>query len=342
MFKKKVVLRADGSSEIGLGHIYRCIALAEMLENTFNCEFLMSARNQCENIIPNKFSKRIIPLGTDISAEAEWIRKNYNTRELVIIIDGYQFDSLYQQQLKAENIKIVYIDDLHAQHMYADVVINHTPGINSTLYSKENYTQLLLGLDYALLRKSFLNQAVSETVKSNSLKSALIALGGGDEHNITLKALNALLEVQSIEEINIVVGAAYKHQTSIEEKIIKSKKKITLFSNLGEENMVHLMQKSDLAVCTCSTTCLELIAINKPVFSGFTADNQKHLYEYLKTHQIFFDLKDLLSATVSEIVAVIQRGISSTEVINEMLAKQKQLIDGKSGDRIANAIKNLA
>jgi spore coat polysaccharide biosynthesis predicted glycosyltransferase SpsG len=38
---RKVILRADGNSEIGLGHVYRSLALAEMLNEDFETVFLI-------------------------------------------------------------------------------------------------------------------------------------------------------------------------------------------------------------------------------------------------------------------------------------------------------------
>ena len=40
MIKPKVYIRADGNSEIGLGHVIRSLALAEMLKDEFCCIFV--------------------------------------------------------------------------------------------------------------------------------------------------------------------------------------------------------------------------------------------------------------------------------------------------------------
>ena len=40
MHKPRVVFKADGNKDIGLGHIYRCIALAQMLKSEFEVAFL--------------------------------------------------------------------------------------------------------------------------------------------------------------------------------------------------------------------------------------------------------------------------------------------------------------
>ena len=38
--KKKILFRADGNSEIGLGHLYRLFSLVEMLKDNFKFIFL--------------------------------------------------------------------------------------------------------------------------------------------------------------------------------------------------------------------------------------------------------------------------------------------------------------
>src|SRR4030095_2375161 len=77
----------------------------------------------------------------------------------IVVLDGYNFKTTYQQQIKSKGCKLVCIDDIHAYHFVADVVINHAPGIDAKQYSCEAYTQLYLGTKYVLLKKIFLDEA---------------------------------------------------------------------------------------------------------------------------------------------------------------------------------------
>ena len=341
MIKKKVVLRADGSLKIGLGHIYRCIAIAEMLQNEFDCEFLLGYQSQFENVIPKQFTVKHIPKAYSLDMEHRWIQSNYDTNSLLIILDGYHFNSAYQKSIKDTNAKLIYIDDLQNEHMYADAVINHSPNININLYKKETYTKIYTGLEYVLLRKHFLEEVAQQKVTKSNISSALITLGGSDEHNITLKILDSLTLIEKIDAINIVIGASYPHKNSLLSEINNSSKHIQLFSNLSELEMIELMKKSDIAFAPCSTTCLELMSLNSIVFAGYSASNQKYLYNYFKSQQLIFDLSDLLKITSKEINDIILQHIDNIAEINKMLTLQKQIIDGKSGERIINIIKEL-
>ena len=39
MLKRKIYFRADGNADIGLGHVIRCLALADILKDEFECVF---------------------------------------------------------------------------------------------------------------------------------------------------------------------------------------------------------------------------------------------------------------------------------------------------------------
>ena len=73
----------------------------------------------------------------------------------IVVLDGYNFDTVYQTEIKSKGCKLVCIDDIHAYHFVADVVINHAPDISREQYSCESYTKLYLGTEYLLLKKLF-------------------------------------------------------------------------------------------------------------------------------------------------------------------------------------------
>ncbi len=341
MNKKKAVLRADGNLKIGLGHIYRCIAIAEMIQLDFDCEFLLGYQSQFENVIPKQFTVKHIPHNYAIDRENQWIQANYDTNSLLIILDGYHFNSAYQKSIKKTNAKLVYIDDLLNEHMCADIVINHSPNVTINLYKKEKYTKIYTGLEYVLLRKRFLEEASEKKEKKNKISSALITLGGSDEYNITLKILISLLNINQINSINIVIGVSYPHTDKLKQEVARSSKNIKVFSNLSELEMIELMRNCDIAFAPSSTTSLELISVNSVIFGGYSAYNQEYLYNYLKAQQLIFDLGDLQKITSNEISDVVIKHINNEQDIAVMIASQRQVIDGKSGERILKIIKEL-
>jgi len=129
-----VVLRADGNAQIGLGHISRCLALAEMLSAEFECIFVTrNIPESIENQI-NKICKGLyeIPVHMNTNTgEVEWIGKHLSEKKDVFILDGYHFDTDYQRAIRAQGCHLICIDDLADKHYVADVVINHSGGWNT-------------------------------------------------------------------------------------------------------------------------------------------------------------------------------------------------------------------
>jgi spore coat polysaccharide biosynthesis predicted glycosyltransferase SpsG len=163
-----------------------------------------------------------------------------------------------------------------------------------------------------------------------------LILGQLEKLNISQEKLS-----QEIQKINIVIGAAYPFKEKLTEKVKTSNKHIQLFSNLSELEMIDLITNCDAAFAPCSTTCMEAFAINKPVFAGFSALNQIDLYNYFKTNGLIFDLKNLQEISVKEIKDLVEEKAKHIPEINKMLNLQRQLIDGRSGERIVALIKKL-
>lgn len=124
-----------------------------------------------------------------------------------VVLDNYFFTTDYQRQIKAKGCRLVCIDDMHDKHYVADLVINHAIGVTDGDYSVEKYTQLCLGLSYALLRPSFMNKYSLRKVKDKY--NLLIAFGGVDDYNLTMRYVEAVCEMSELDVIHVIVGDAY-------------------------------------------------------------------------------------------------------------------------------------
>ena len=92
--KPKLFIRTDGNSQIGLGHLVRCIALAHMLKEAFDITFV------CKEI-PTKIEEDIkqnLWVLSKIETEDDFL--NIINSKDIVVLDGYQFDTSYQKQIK--------------------------------------------------------------------------------------------------------------------------------------------------------------------------------------------------------------------------------------------------
>ena len=218
LLKKKIIFRADGSSSIGLGHVYRLLALAEFLSEEHECIFV--TRNPSDFIVRqfNSLSiKHVILPHYDYpeldlrkpSEEVEFDLGQILNGDEIVVLDGYWFGSRYQQAVKDTGCKLVFIDDLNELDFKADVVISHSPAVSRKDYKLAPYTKLYLGFDYAVLRRPFLSHSVERPASSKE-RTLLLSFGGSDFYNLLEKSLIPICESNFWANINILVGSAYK------------------------------------------------------------------------------------------------------------------------------------
>jgi len=80
MQKTKVIIRVNGGSDIGMGHIYRGIALGEMLKEEFDIIFLLDNNSFIQPIIKAQFKVEKIESHVLTINEPTWIKENFSLR----------------------------------------------------------------------------------------------------------------------------------------------------------------------------------------------------------------------------------------------------------------------
>jgi UDP-2,4-diacetamido-2,4,6-trideoxy-beta-L-altropyranose hydrolase len=201
----QLLIRADASTGIGAGHVMRCLALAQAWQSVGGQVELAAAA------ITPALKARVIAEGIEfvsIKALAGSAADMSETTELarrkqvdLVVIDGYQFDAHYQQGLKSAGRQVLCIDDYgHANYYAVDWVLNqnlYAPKIDYCW--RADYTRLLLGTDYALLRREFWGRQAGQRATAPVAGRVLVTLGGSDPANVTLKVVQALGQVEQVD-----------------------------------------------------------------------------------------------------------------------------------------------
>tara|TARA_R110002049_G_scaffold2365_2_gene17261 strand:- start:18182 stop:19195 length:1014 start_codon:yes stop_codon:yes gene_type:complete len=334
---KKIIFRADGSSTAGLGHLYRLFSLVEIVKDTLDFIFL-THETSTVSVIPKNYNKEIIPKNIKVEEEPDWLAAHFYSKEYIIIADGYQFTAYYQKQIKEKGYNLIYIDDLASEHMYADVVINHSPYIRKKHYKKEAYTKIVLGTQYALLRPIFLKEAQQNKVISK-IDSAFVCFGGADPYNLTLKAVEALLLIPNFKNIHVVLGGAYKYKEIFDLKE-KNSFKIKTYRNLSGEDLIQTMRQCNFAIAPASTILYELSCVKIPILSGFYVDNQKLIYKGFLSSDAIYKGENMKDYQISDFENRIN-SILRNPRFNQQIEAQKKLFDDKIALRHLNLIKQL-
>jgi UDP-2,4-diacetamido-2,4,6-trideoxy-beta-L-altropyranose hydrolase len=318
--KQRVYFRADGHAKMGLGHVIRSLALAEMLKEDFDCYFII--RSPLETLeqqileICNGIIK--LPLTIDDVQEAIDITEKYLTPNDIIVLDGYHFVTEYQKAIKVKGCKIVCIDDIHSYHFIADAVINHAGGLTPKDYSSEPYTQFYLGLQYALLRKPFRKAALERDNQSPN-NNVFICLGGADPKNDTIGVLEHCIRIVNFDKCFLVIGGAYLHREALEKYLETTTLEITLLSNLSADDMAKYMQKCSYAITPPSTISYEYLSTGGILYLKIIADNQININRYFVEAGLAFEFDNI--------------GKIEERVLENTLRLQSEIFDGQQKKR---------
>ena len=341
--KPSIYFRADGGTSIGMGHIVRCLALAEMLKEDFQIVFSLQKPdiNTVAMLIDTSDWITHLRKTNNYIKEAISIADTLSSNDIVVL-DGYNFNTQYQQIIKNSGFKLVCIDDLHAWHQVADVVINHAEGVAESDYSAESYTKFCLGLNYVLLRPAFLKPKTTLR-RITSVKKVFISMGAADINNITQKFTEALIQIKGIEEIHLMLGAINPNLGSID-KLIAENKHVNIIKhfNISAEELATLLKNCDVSICPASSISLESSAIGIGLVSGYTAVNQLGILNGLINHNAAISFGDMNLLSDAEIKNKFESIANNPEQLNEIISNQSKMIDGKSPERLRMVFKNLS
>lgn len=282
----KIYFRCDAGSQIGLGHLVRSLALAQMLQPAFQPHFLIQrpAPAIADQIKACQFGYTALPQTPDYHQEAAALKEQLLKPGDLVVLDGYHFDTHYQQTLKQQQVLLVCLDDLQAFPFAADVIINQAGGVDPHRYQALPHTRLCLGPEYALLREPFL-QAARQPRPPQAVDRIFLNMGGADPKNDTGRILQHLLAIAPQMPVEVVTGSAFRFGEQLT-AMATQHPQIRLHRNLPAQHMCRLMQSCQAAILPPSSVSYEWCCVGGPLFLYQTADNQAAMQAFLLQQQL--------------------------------------------------------
>ncbi|WP_208558897.1 cytidylyltransferase domain-containing protein [Marinilactibacillus kalidii] len=308
--KKTVIIRVEGHSKIGLGHVYRGLSLAYNLID-HDVSFVVSKYSDLgiDKIKNSHFKYDIIEDDFDMG-------KIVQARKADIVINDMLNTELdYINYLKGLGVKVINFEDLGDGADKADAVIND-------LYApQKSGDHIYWGSDYYIIRDEFL---LSEPSKfENDVKNILVIFGGVDPSNLTFKVFHAIEKSKGLSniKITIIVGPGYPHFKELEKLAKKSTLNIQIIQDV--KVMSEHMKVADLAISSQGRTMLELAAMAVPTI--LLAQNMrelKHEFGYLNNGFINLGLGEAIEEDT--IKGTIEWLTKSHQIRNQMHNQMQQ------------------
>ncbi|HKM03801.1 MAG TPA: UDP-2,4-diacetamido-2,4,6-trideoxy-beta-L-altropyranose hydrolase [Lachnospiraceae bacterium] len=369
----KNYIRVDGNSQIGLGHIMRCLSIADALKEMGVTSVFITADREAEEFILSR-GYEMIHLGSDytnMEAEIPKLLRIIKAQGIErILVDSYYATKDYFQALNlvycysnqptkskvkivvSSKLKIAYLDDLGKFAYPVDLLINYNiygPNmdykkmyhdadnhvIRDSIVKDTESTKFIVGCDYAPVRDEF--RDVPYTVK-DQVENVMITIGGGDNLNIA----GALADhfVSKFPEVTFhVVSGAYNCNLPYLKELEGKHKNVKIHHKV--EHMSELMKDCDVAISPAGSTVYELCAVGVPTISFYYVQNQRKIAETLHEEIKVINAGDytmdeeLVLITIEEQFRFL---CSHYEMREKLHNDMKQLVDGNGAKRIAECL----
>ncbi|AMR26629.1 hypothetical protein A0257_05600 [Hymenobacter psoromatis] len=326
------MFRADGNPATGLGHVVRCQALAQALSPAVEKIFVLRdpAPALQQQLAEAELAVQLVPPAISAGLpEAGWLAGWLRPNDMVVL-DGYHFSPAYQRLLAATGAALVCLDDLITPPNWASVVLNQAGGVGPAAYDRVPLACLCLGPAYALLRPAFWQRAPAQS--TTSPPRLFLNMGGADPTDQTLALLPRLREQFPTHHLEVVTGAAYPHQATLQAAAHTCGPLISLYQNLAASELAALLRTCQVFVCPPSGVAYECCAAGGAVLLHPTADNQRALFDFLVRGEIALPLAEGLTLPESELAALAAR----------QLPRQRALFDGLASQRLQEVFTELA
>ena len=348
MSPPRLLVRADASAAIGMGHAMRCLALAEAYGGSAGGRsvFLMAAP------LPG-FAARAQGSGAEVHAltaaagSAGDVRETLATAAEVgagwIVLDGYQFDGGFQAALVDAGHRVLALDDHgHAGRYHAQLVLNQNAGADPAPYEdRTQATRLLLGPRFALLREEFRHRSGGQRRAAPArARRVLVTLGGSDPDNVSARVLEGLGAVPGPLEIMLLVGPANPHRAALEPAAAACPHRVEVVTDARD--MAQRLAWAEVAVAAAGSTVLELACVGTPQVLIVLADNQAPGAAAMARDGLAINLgrqESLAPDTIAVAVAALADDVARR---NEFSRRSRELVDGRGTKRVLAAMELTA
>ncbi len=288
---KTLVARADAGAGIGYGHVARQEALLDAWVELGGRAVLVgkgiggSVRQRLlaanveiidvEGEVEVGASPEAVAVPSAQALEA-FLALAREQKADALSLDGYGFREGYVTAC-AEYKPTVFIDDLAAFPIFADVVVNQNMNFPASRYTVGPDSACLVGHPYILFRREF-RQVLESKPSTHKGRRILATFGGSDPARLTLPVVQALLpQLAPEDEIWAVVGQGLAVEDAEALRVLaqSGEGSARLGILVDIVSMSSIMAQVDLAVSAAGSTTWELLLCGVPTLVIPVAENQR-------------------------------------------------------------------
>jgi len=313
--KPIALIRTDGGNKIGMGHIFRSVALSQELKKKgFQIHFLITENKEIMNNL-RKFGK------CHFSSKNEYdeIDEIGKIEPEIIIIDllkkFFPYEERYFKLLKKICKLLVTIDYSGKELEYVDL------GFHSLFGPKKNRAKkTFFDLKYSIVKDDFIKESKNYKLRK-IIKSILILQGGADTYCISPKIIKAVAKIQTELKISVVVGQSFKCWEEITHLKKNLGKKLTVLHDV--DNIHKIMAHHQIVISAAGTTLTELLTIGIPTLVVYGQEHEKEMAEIVRKKKMAIILGNGRKISQKKI------SLATTKLLNDFTLRKYLSLNSK-------------
>lgn len=345
----KLLIRADANKDIAMGHVMRCLSIADAFSDLGWDVVWVQASDDSKELINNRGYETII-LNTDYrDMMSEFDIFDGFTADL-ILIDSYFVTNEYFKRMRNFG-PTAYMDDFGKDAFLTDILINYNLYAGSidyeALYAKQSAKLpiMLLGTSYVPLRR-FYKFAQPKALTCTPPFNVLVSTGGADACHMAVNIARRFTSGQNETlfnqvVLNILVGPFSTDNKELEQISSKYPTKVILHRNITQ--MADFLSKFDMAVSASGSTTYELCAMGVPTVLFASADNQYMNLNSAKENGLIatagFANIDL-NSTIDCIFEWFEKICANPSILASLRKDALSVCDTKGAERLASELAN--
>ncbi len=341
----RIAFRLDSSTEIGSGHLMRCLAQARALrargaEVVFVCAALPgshagTARRAGFDVM---VIEPLDPSDPDFEeADAEATAAALVAPVDLLAVDHYGLSSRWERMMRSMCDRILVIDDLADRSHDADLLVDPTWPPDPARYDGlvAPATRRLLGPRYALM-SSDISDLHDEPYDAARPPRLLVFFGGSDLPGMTGRTLQALAEGPPLDvDVDVVIGATNPHAEAAR-SAARVMTRVTVHEALP--SLAPLLARSTASVGAGGVAMWERLCAGVPSIVISLADNQVPATSGLSEAGVIAYLGPDDAVTPATLGSAVRALLGDPDLRRRMSEAGRSLVDGRGAERIAEAV----
>ena len=266
-------IRVDNNSTIGMGHLFRCLSIANALVNAgeqlcffcssdSNTDFIIKSGYDCKVVFRSKYNDWCV------EDEIACLKDNNIS---VLVVDSYYIDKDIIFELH-EHFKILYIDDFINKDFDVDVIVNYNIEVTDIDYDNIAFQNRLVytGISFFPLRENLKHDSLRRLLPD--VKNVLITSGATDPCHCIDSILTELnVGYFTNIQFNVILGVFFDEEYI---KLLQDKYENNVVFLNWTNDMKSIYDYTDMMIAPGATMVYEALSSGVPCLTYEFVDNQ--------------------------------------------------------------------